>query len=330
MKVLARVRSFLGSEALTVRLAGLCIAYYLALAIWSKEAFGTIVAGLTGNILIQALYVLFFLNVSFRVVNRMKTELPVRTRFALRLPLYGGILLFLAMFFLSLNVRHSKWLLVGEGDPVELSRDAGEYRVGTITSALEVRSLRTERSAIFDYEPALTLLDRTGRQHQITAFPPVKVGPAYLHVLNFGIGPGIEIKQAGNTLSKGYMALRLTPFGTVDVFELPPLPYRFSLSILPNLVRTTGTEVEREYDLARPRYRVEVERGGKVIARGETDSVLRFDEGMSISFDRPSDWVLLEIVRDPFYPGYVASLVLLIGGAFLYPFSYLVKRRDPA
>jgi len=212
---------------------------------------------------------------------------------------------------------------------VEIPGDGGAYRVARITPALQARSVRTERSAVFDYEPALSVEDRTGRLHHVTAFPPVKVGSAYLHVLNFGIGPGVELKRAGKTLSRGYIALRLTPFGTVDVFELPRLPYRFSLAILPSRMRETGSELEREYDLEKPRYRVEVERGGKVIARGETDSFLNFDQEMSIHFDRPFDWVLVEAVRDPFYPGYVASLLLLIGGAFLYPLSYLAGRRDP-
>lgn len=330
MNRLIRLMTFLGSKAITVWVAGIFILYYLALAIWSKEAFSTIIAGLTGNALIQSLFALFFLNVASRTVRRIKGELPSRARLALRIPLYAGTLLFLAVFFLSLNIRHSTWQLVGEGDPVELYRDPAEYHVARITPALQARSLRTERSAIFDYEPALTIVDREGRQHHVAAFPPVKVGATYLHVLNFGIGPGVELKQAGKTLSKGFMALRLTPFGTVDVFELPPFPYRFSLTILPNRVGTTGTDLEREYDLARPRYRVEVERGGKVIARGETDTSLRFDEGMSIHFEKPSDWVLVEAVSDPFYPGYAASLVLLMGGALLYPLSYLVKSRGPA
>lgn len=329
MKRLTLILTVLGSKATTVWLAGVFILYYLALAIWSKEAFSRIIAGLAGNVLIQSLYVLFFLNAAYRTARRMKEELSSRARFALRLPLYAGTLLFLAMFFLSLNTRHSRWQLVGEGDPVKLYRTGEEYRVSRITSALQIKALRTEGSAIFDYEPALTIVDRTGRQHHITAFPPVKVGSTYLHVLNFGIGPGVELRRAGETLSKGYMALRLTPFGSVDVFELPSFPYRFSLAILPNRTGAAGSALEREYDLARPKYRVEVERGGKVIARGETDSSLRFEEEMSIHFDKPSDWILLEAVRDPFYPGYAASLVLLLGGAFLYPFSYLVKRRSP-
>lgn len=329
MNRLIRVLTVLGSKVITFWLAGIFILYYLALAIWSKEALSTIVAGLTGNVLIQSLFVLFFLNVASRTVRRIQEELPSRARLALRTPLYAGTLLFLAMFFLSLNSRHSTWQLVGEGDPVELYRDRGEYHVARITPALQARPLRTDRSAIFDYEPALTIVDRAGRQHHVAAFPPVKVGTTYLHVLNFGIGPGVELKKAGKRLSKGYLALRLTPFGSVDVFELPPAPYRFSLAILPNRVGSTGPEPEREYDLARPRYRVEVERGGKVIARGETDSSLRFEEGMSIHFDTPADWVLVEAVRDPFYPGYALSLVLLTGGVFLYPFSWLIRRRKP-
>jgi len=231
-------------------------------------------------------------------------------------------------FFLSLNVRQQVWLLLGEGDPVDVPWEGTPYRVLSVRPALQEKSLRTEGSAIFDYEPELTIVDRTGRQHRIAAFPPTKVGSDYLHVMNFGIGPAVELTRGSETISKGYIALRLTPFGSVDSFKLES--YTVYLSILPTKVVTRGEETAREYDLKRPLYHVEIMEGDKEVARGETDRMLRFGDGMTLLFDRPSDWVLVEVVRDPFYLGYVASLVLLIAGAMLYPLSFLVRRRDPS
>lgn len=324
MNRLSGMLSLLRSRVLTVWLAGAFILFYLTVAVWSKEAFVVTIAGLAKNPAAEALYVLFFLNVLFRTTARVKDLWRTRALLALRAPLYAGLVLFLCTFFLSLHVRQQAWRLLGEGDPVDVPWEGTPYRVVSVRPALEEKAFRTEGSAIFDYEPELTIVDRKGRQHRVGAFPPVMAGSNYLHVMNFGIGPAIEFKRGGETISKGYMALRLTPFGSVDSFKLDS--YTVYLSILPTKVVTRGAESAREYDLKRPLYHVEIRQGDKEIARGETDSMLRFGDRMTLGFDRPSDWVLLEIVRDPVYPAYVVSLVLLVAGAILYPFSFLVRR----
>lgn len=327
MNRLADVLSFLRSKALTVWLLGALSLYYLTVAVWSKEAFASVVEGIARNNVPRSLYVLFLLNLTLRIVDRTKRLWQYKARLALQATLYAGLLLFLCVVFLSLNVRQTRWLLRGEGDPVELPWESAQYRVASVSPALREKALRTEGSAIFDYEPAVTLEDRSGRMHRIAAFPPVKVGSSYLHVLNFGIGPGVELRRGTKTLSEGNVALRLTPFGTVDKFTLEP--YTIYLSILPDKVVTRGAEKAKEYDLKKPLYHVVITRGDREIARGETDSVLRFDDGMSLRFAAPYDWVLLEVAYDPFYPAYVASLLLLFIGSVLYPFSYLVDRPTP-
>ena len=138
----------------------------------------------------------------------------------------------------------------------------------------------------------------------------------------------MELRQAGKKVSEGFIALRLTPFGVVDSFRLEPWPYTFYLSILPNKIVSKGRETGREYDLKRPRYKVDIARGDKMIAQGETESFIRFEDNWSIHFFTPSDWALVEVVYDPFYFWLVLSLALLAGGGLLFPFSYFFAAGD--
>jgi len=331
MNRIAALLSFFRSRVLTVWLVGIFILYYLTVAVWSKEAFVVVITGLSHGILLRTLFVLLFLNVLARTTGRIRRELErSKARVLLRMPLYAAVLLFLCMFFMSLNTRQSVWMIRGEGDPVDFPWERGSLRIVEVTSALKQRAVRKEGSRIFDHEPSLTVVNPSGQRYRIDAFPPTKVGRTYLHVLNFGIGPDIELQREGRTIFRSFVALRLTPFGAVDVFQPPGLPFRFHLTILPNGVRPVEKELEREYDLSRPRYRVEVMRGDSVIAQGETERMLRFGDDMAIRFEKPSDWVLLEAVYDPFYPGYVASLLLLLAGGLLYPVSFLVGRKTLA
>lgn len=230
----------------------------------------------------------------------------------MRLPLYLGGLLFLASFFLSISFRDRQLLVLGEGDIFDLPWTSTLFRVVRVEPALEKNALRTDGSLIFDYEPGIVIMDRKGEQFNIKAYPPKKVHSIYMHVLNFGIGPGIEVKKNGETIMKGEVALSLTPFGTVDRFEVEP--YTFYLSILPNRVIKKGNETGREYNLQRPLYRLEVVKGDKTILKTETDSQASFDGGMSITFFPPADWILLEAVYDPFLLIFALSLLLIFIG----------------
>jgi hypothetical protein len=233
-----------------------------------------------------------------------------------------GVALFLVSSFLSLTTREVRWQLLGKGDTLQVPWERRVFRVDRIESALRQSMLRTEDSLIFDYEPVTFLSDSAGNRYRVGAFPPQKVGRSYMHILNFGIGPGVELSRGGKTISRGYYALRLVPFGGTDSFEIKPMPYKFYLTILPNkLIKKAGEEV-RVYNVERPRYHVEILKGDRKIFSGETEDSVRFD-GMKLRFLRPENWVLLEVVYNPFYLPYVAGLSILLAGLFLYPFSML-------
>ncbi len=329
MTRIRKITALFGSRALTVWLVGIFIIYYVTAAVWSKEAFAHFVENLSHNVLYKILYLLFLLNVALRTGQRLKSLWPAKFVFFFRLPLHAGIFLLLLAFFLSLNVRKSTWMLVGEGDVIRVPWERSLLRVARIRSALQKNVLKINDSLIFSSEPLVTLFDEKGTVHTVGAFPPRLVGSNYMHILNFGIGPGVELREKNHVLLQTYVALRLTPFGTIDKFELPPSPYTFYLSILPNRVVKKGTETARQYDLEKPLYSVEIVKGDRMIKKGDTDGTIAFDQTMSLTFHAPSDWALLDVAYDPFLPLFIAGLLLTAAGLMVYPLSFIGRSKLP-
>ncbi len=321
-KALQRALSLLGSKTATVWLAGFFILYYLSAAVWSGEAFSSFVGNLSSNNYFRSLYVLFALNLTFRIVLSARGLWPVKAVFFLRLPLYTGLVVFLVSFFMTLNIRESGQALVTDGSEFYIPWENARIRVAGVDSALAKRALREEKSLIFDYEPRVMLVDDSGGRHEIGAFPPKRLRSTFMHILNFGIAPGVELRRGREMLANGYMPLRLTPYGTTDTFELRPFPYKFYLRILPTRVVRKGEETAREYDLTTPRYGIDVVKGDTLIAKTQTDLMLTFDGDMSLRFFPPTDWVLLEFAYDPFLVPLVVGLVLVAAGLALYPLSF--------
>lgn len=326
---MASLWQLLRSKALTVWLVGLFLVYYLTMAVWSTEAFGTYINHLSSSNLFRAFYLLFLLNVTIRSVLAVKAALRQPPILLLRLPLVAGIVLLLAALFGSLNMRSVMWSPpIGEGDMLDLPWEKTKYRVQSVVPAVKKRSLRTAASAIFDYEPGATLVDDAGRTLSIGAFPPRRFGSTYLHVLLFGIGPGFEVHRRQELVNRGFVALRLTPFGVVDQFQVDPLSYQFYVSIVPNRVIKRGAETANEYDLERPRYRFEVVKGDAVISRGETEDDIRLEGGDVLRFIPPADWILVQAVHDPFLLWIVVGLGLFFGGLLIYPWSFFLRKTD--
>lgn len=322
MTTFGTLLAFLRSRTLTVWLVGLFVLYYLTTAVWVGEAFGRYMNHLSANNLFRAFYLLFLANAVLRVADAAAASFPVRRVFLLRLPLYAGTVLFLCALFLSLNFRQAIWLPpAGIGDRLSVPWERDVYEVVSVAPALKKRALRTDNAVIFDFEPGLTVRDGKGAVHVIGAFPPSRVASTYFHVLQFGIAPGVELRQSGKVLVRGNVALRLTPFGVVDTFDLPPHPYQFSIAVAPNRTIKKGKELARDYDLDRPRYLVEVIRNGNTVVKGETEDAVFLDGTLSLSFFKPDDWVIVEAVHDPFLFWLASGTVLLILGGLLYPLS---------
>ncbi len=331
MKLPHKLISFIASRTVTLWLIGLFIVYYLTKAVWSKEAFGAFISHLGNHAVFRLLYAVFFLNVTCRASAALKRSWPCKPRFFLRLPLYLGLIIFLFSLFMSLNVRKTLWSPpLGEGDPVVIPWEAEQLQVVQVEPALKKKALRAEGSAIFDYEPIVTLQDAVGKRFSVGAFPPTQIHSTYLHILQFGIGPGVELKKDGEVVSQGYVALNLTPFGVVDTFQLQPYHYQFYISVVPNGTVKKGREIARNYDLEKPRYHLEIVAGDRAIYAGdvETGREMAFDGQMTVRFIAPSDWVLLDIVHDPFLFWFVGGILLLVAGALLYPLSLLMKKCD--
>ena len=328
MTATRRCIAFLRSGTLTIWLVGLFVLYYLTMAVWTGEAFATYVSAVSSSRFFQAFFLLFFLNVLYRVVDALRALRSRPAVMVMRIPLLLGLVLLLFSFFMSLNVRELRWSPpIGEGDTIDLPWEEAPYQIVSVEPALKKKALRTREVFVFDYEPGIMIESRAGERYRIGAFPPRKVGSSFLHVLNFGIGPGIELRKGAEVVWNGYVALRLTPLGVTDSFEIPQQPYRFYLSVLPNQVLKKGRETARDYDLDRPRYRLEVMEGDRVIKRGETETGLSFGGDMSIAFFQPSDWVLIEAVHDPFLLWFVVSLSLLVLGVPGFLASCLIRRK---
>lgn len=326
MSSLSSAISFLRSKTLTAWLLGLFIFYYLTLAVWSDEAFAKYVGHLSSNNFFRAFYLLFLINMVFRTWDILRAAWSEKVRFFLQCPFYLGLVLVLFSFFLSLNFRKVEWLPpTGVGDIIKVPWDSRSYQIVSVVPAIKKKALRTDDSAIFDYEPGAALSDPEGRTYTIGAFPPRKVGQSYMHVLTFGIGPDIEVRKQGKTIWKRPVALRLIPFGVVDVLEIPVLPHRFFISIVPNKIIKKGRETAKDYDLDRPRYYVEITKGDSILARQEIEKDILFDDGLSLHLESPSDWVLIEAAYDPFLIWFAGSIFLFAVGAFTYPAYYIVR-----
>lgn len=327
MKTLHRAFRFFSSSALTAWMLFLFIIYYLTTSVWFGEAFARYIGYISGTLTGRVVYLIFFLNILLRVVSALKRGGILSLRQLLRVPLYLGFLLFLLSSFLSLNIRDARWMMLGEGDNISLPWEGVSYRVISIEPAIKTDILRTSDSRVFDYEPHVNLLNlRSGERYRVGAFPVRKVGASYIHILNFGIAPVLELRDDERVLASGPVALRLIPFGGVDSFELRELKYKFYLHVIPNRIIRKGGEVARRYDMNHPRYQIQVVKGDKTVYDGEAEDEITFD-GKRLKFFSPIYWVQLECVHDPAYPFYIVSIFTLIAGVILFPVSLLFRNK---
>lgn len=327
MNATRTIAGFLGSRSLTLWLTGAFILSYITAAVWSEEAFASFVAGLATNVPVMVGYLLFSVNVLIRSTGALNGVRNRPALFLMKLPLSAGAVLLLFSFFLSVNLREGRWMIAGEGDVFRLPGEESAVHVLQVDIPIRKNMLVTKDSALFAYEPSVMLADRSGTITRVGAFPPVQMHSALLHIMNFGIGPGVELRSGKTVVQRGEIPLRLIPFGNVDTFEFPPSPYRFYVGILPTRTVKKGKESAHEYDLTRPRYRVEVVKGDRTIARTETDTTVLFDGWMSLRFFTPSPWVQLEAVHDPFRTWFIAGCALLLTGTLLLPLTRLLERR---
>lgn len=319
MRLLKTLINLLSSKEFLLYLIGGWIIYYITSAIWTKEAFANFVLGLEKNPLIQTCYILFlislYLNLGRAIKSRRAEEQKSRSfKYLLMwLPLPLGIIIFLTAFFVSINVRHTNWLLVGEGETVAPRWEATQYIVSAVRPALqeEMTEIGAD-SRIFVHEPKIILTDEMQNHFEVGVYPPKKIQGTYYHILNFGLAPGIKLLEDNNIKAEGYMPLRILPPGKDDFFEIPPYPYRFSLKLM------------LPYNLKVPVYETRIFKGERLVFEGNSKDRINFDN-LELSFFEPTYWVLLEVVKDPAVSVILFGIFLTVIGIPVSLFRLVLK-----
>ncbi len=318
-KILTAPLTMITSKVFMLWMTGCGLIYYVLSAIWVKEAFGTFVMQLRDNVFMQVFFILFlicgygnFMRASISVFKRNKL------RFCAWILLAGGVLLFVSGFFMSASMRESGQLIVGEGNLVNPPWSSNSYIITSIDPGLKDRFSNTDiHQSIFAYQPAITLEEKASGSHIVGAFPPARLGDTFYHILNFGIAPEIELLRNGQSQRKGFMPLRILVPGSIDFFELTPLPYRFLVTIEPEKTVQKGRSFVSEFNFKKPLFGVTVYKGERIIAEGTSESDIRFD-GFSLRFGGSTFWAQLEAVKDMGVNFIHVGIVLIIIGIPIY------------
>jgi hypothetical protein len=316
MRIAKSIYRLLSSPSFLIWLAGGWLMYYTFSAIWFEEAFASFVSGTTENILLKIPFVAFLLSGYLNVVRAFKSRLQQsRTGFAAWFISSTGILLYLTGFFLSLQLRQYESLLIGSGDMLRTSWMSETYRVASVDPGIKEHiTVSGEDTPVLEREPRVVLTDSRSRRWSIGAYPPARRGLTYLHILNTGIAPGVQLYENDRLIQKGYMALRLLPPGQSDFFDIAPYPYRFLTALSPS------ESAANVFDISNPIYNTRVFKGEKLIAEQKSSSFVKFDR-YELRYFKPKYWAQVEVARDPGIP-------LMRLGIFLAVFSlpvYLIR-----
>jgi hypothetical protein len=312
MRIAKRIYQLLSSPSLLIWLAGGWLMYYIYSAIWSEEAFAGFIALTRKNLIINIPFVLLLISGYLNIVRGFTVRFQKsKTGFLAWLMLSAGIMFYLTGFFLSLHLRQYENLLIGEGDILQTPWMSEAFHVVSVEPGIKEQIIFTgEDTHVFEREPRITMADSRSHRFFVGAYPPSRRGMTYLHILNTGIAPGVELYENGRLIDKGYMALRLLPPGQSDFFDIAPYPYRFLSALSPS--DATGNV----FNISEAIYNTRVFRKEKLIAEQKASSFVKFDQ-FELRYFKPKYWAQIEVARDPGIP-------VIKFGIFLAVFSFPV------
>jgi hypothetical protein len=311
-----RLLDRLASGPFLVGLAAAWVAFYVPYALWFPEAFAGFIAMLGSNPLLQVPYLLFVLSSALWLWRRAHVqghEGALRRLGGLLLPL--GLWLFLLGFGMSAMLRQHHWDFLQEGEFLQLPWQTTPWRLQELRPPFEDRYVQsTAASPLFLHEPELTL--RSGDQTRtLGAFPPTRVRDSRCNILDFGLAPTVRALLPDGRTIEDRPVQRLLPPGVEDDFELPGLPWRIGLRMVPSDYAEGDSGADKIYRLRAPTYRVVVREGNEVLYEGEVQTEAALPQGAFLQFDTPSYWAWVQCARDPGFRPLVLGLVLIVIGA---------------
>ena len=314
-----RVLKWTFSPAALFWMVAAWIFMYASIAIWSKEAFGTYMNKLGEEPLLQAPFIVFLViatvNFILYAVSRFRSSwitAPVWLMFPM------GILLFLVGFYISAVYTETGRKVVGTGDIINPPWQQGSYVVGAVESGLddEIIDIESGQSSLFSFAPRV-FIDGMGKRHEVGVFPPTLVENTYYHIMDFGLAPFVKLESGGRIINQGYVIQKILPPGVRDSFELPPLPYRFAVTMKPQRYIVKKNYKAGVYRISSSSYEVVIQKGVDIIFDGNSDKPIEFD-GIRMTFGAPDYWVWLEATRSPGLPVLAAGVIVITLGAGLW------------
>ncbi|TAN42227.1 MAG: hypothetical protein EPN22_12965 [Nitrospirae bacterium] len=232
-----------------------------------------------------------------------------------RLMLPLGLMLFLTGFYISITERGFEWIMIAEGHKIKPAWSAQELTVRRIKPGIgEDRVDRKDNNLIFAHEPKVTVADPQMKLYDIGAFPPAKIGNTYMHILNFGLAPGLIISHEGDKKDEGYIPLRIISPGNSDTFNLPGHPYKIQMELIETI------------DITKPLYGIKVYKDEMVVKELHTRDLFEID-GITVEVKQPIFWVMIEAVKDHGVLFVIFGGLLVVIGGPLYFLSLLIERR---
>lgn len=309
-----RFWEFISSKTLLSLIIVSWVIYYVTSAVWTQEAFATFVVRLEKNIFFQSVFVIFLVSL---LSNIVKVAIETKKRGMAILILWVifplGVLLFFAGFFISASSRNMQKEIVIEGSVISLPWTSDEFVIEKIKSNLKEETLDIEEDkGFFAYEPKV-LISSGSRRYTVGVFPPENIRGTYFHILQFGMAPGLRLKDKNGVIEEGAMPLRILPPGAEDEFKMSNLPYRFRLRIAPERFIEKGDIRAKVYSLSSPSYEVTIYKGEDKVFGGNSKNTVSFD-GLTLEFIQPGYWVILDIVKDYGAVTILAGLLLITIG----------------
>lgn len=321
LRFLNRIFVLLSSREMIFWIMGLWLIYYTISMIWNQEAFAHFIFGLKSNVAMQLPFVLFLVSGYLNLIRASVAAFGDSWARAMRiavLPL--ALMLVFTGVFISITTRQFEWIMAMPGDSIQPHWSSARYKVEDVDPGVKERILDIDiekGGGLFKYEPKATLQKSSSEVYKIGAFPPSKIGDSFFHVLNFGFAPSLSLSEQGLVKVQEFVPLKILAPGSSDTFGIPPLPYKFLISLEPEKVHQKGNVKAAEYNMQDPLYRIRILEGQKVIAEEVTKEKVEFNN-MSLGFQRHVFWVKLEAVKDRGVYLILSGLFLAIAGIPLY------------
>lgn len=269
-----------------------------------------------------------------------------------------GLLLCLSGLVLSMMTRTGGSTTIGEGQVIGADqvkpqtvryswRLSSEVAKGASLSSLPWTYMKIEsidpglnkdfspkkNSWIFAHQVIADLVIATKSFKETSAkvriYSPSYLSGYYLLLYRFGIGPEIRVQDAtGQDIYRSSLFMNLLPVGRQDFFEVPGLPYTFSLEILKGPVKLKR-EMITSKDVHHPIYLLRIFRDKKEVFEQvvKPDGIVKYQDFV-ITIPRTRFWVGVGIIKDWGVPVVALGLTVSLIGLFFWLVLKVIINRE--